>query len=847
MSGVTATGGGKTGKTGKAAASTWVAYNRRPLQPFLQRNLDKALQHATMGFSFSSLKSSVQRPERVIMESSDEEDEDPRPAKRRKIMDNNSKTRLAENTPGSTRVPTKVQSLKPSDFYGSSALASPAPEPDRKVEGKCREQSRIDSIRLNGINHNLSAINGNALVGNGQVSPVKIKCTLALFHVLEDDSMMDIYRVVETGTIRKSPEHHGSGFSRISLPPFHIPAAVLFKGQDPELDTPSSGSQQTSDFGRYTVQLLIEPQVVGRKEWLPLTANNFPTNSDLGRKIAAGKFDLNGIRQLICEFPLFESEWRSNSTRISVIYNKTNVSTSASLKVDVLWSLPSHLSKTRKIVTKPEEETPWGPETISEPSSIAPASPDEQLPLPSEPDSPARGHRRRANVPTYNLKALSAKAQGKLPRAQRNRDTQFEPRGPSWDPDTLGVTYSFGRNDTPDYSINKQHWVAGMTCPICCSDLKSVEKLQFHLTTNHTQLKFHLRPSNPPRISFFVEVNRPPKGASTRMMHDQSRILQFGKATCLLNMEKYINGDQRWLKTRQGPQHEEWPEHHKYRYNEPSLSPSLESSRQSSPDEVDYFRLAEHVPQLSNLPVRQRKKFYVPETKTPLYDLITKRVLRAGEELPDSDDEKDEHWLFQKQRDLVNDFTDVTDDEKDYIIRWNDYILPLRLTADTYLPAALVRFVESNRIWFAERHSRKRELLKYIEGNVMRGSIDEKRHDAFLSACIQHLQKGEEEYADIERERQKERQNKSPTPPPLPKPKGNRGYGICICGDLVRPIESVLCHDFDCLGRHYHKKCAAKQGRVVDKKSWICDDCLRTAAKEDGTARASNQAGGNGH
>jgi hypothetical protein len=808
MSGVTATGGGKTGK---AAASTWVGYNRRPLQPFLQRNLDRALQHATMGFSFSSLKSSVQGLERVNLESSDEEDEDPRPAKRRKIMGNNSKTRLAENAAIPTRVPNKVQSLKPSDFYGSSALASPAAEPDRVVEVQSRDQSQIDSIlklsetpinfkkllqiRLDGINHNLNAVNGNAFVSNGQVSPVKIRCTLALFHVLEDDSMMDIYRVVETGTIRKSSEHHGSGFSRISLPPFNIPAAVLFQDQDPELDTPPSGSQQTSDFGRYTVQLLIEPQVV-RKDWLPLTANNFPRNSEFAQKITAGEITLSRIRQLICEFPLFESEWRPNSTRISVIYEKTNVSTSASLKVDVLWSLPSHLSKTRKILTKPEEETQWGTETVSEPSSVAPPSPDEQLPLRSEPESPARGHRRRANVPTYNLKALSAKAQGKLPRAQRNRDAQFETRGPSSDPDTLGVTYSFGKNDSSDYGIKQQHSVVGMTCPICSSDHKSVEKLHFHLITNHTQFKFHLRRSNPPRISFFVELNRPSKGASTRVIHDQSRILQLGKVTSLLDMEKYISGDQTWLKSRQGPQHEEWPEHLKYRYNEPSLSPSPESSRQTSPDEVDSFRSAEQVPQLSNLPVRQRKKFYVPNTKTPLYDLITKRVLTAGEELPDSDDEKDEHWLFQKQRDLVNDFTDVTDDEKDYIIRWNDYILPLRLTADTYLPAALVRFVESNRIWFAQRHSRKRELLKYIEGNVMRGSINEERHDAFLSACIQQLQKGEEEYAEIEREQEEARQNKDLSPPPLQKPKGNRGYGLCVCGDLVRPIESVLCHDF---------------------------------------------------
>ncbi|KAM3078104.1 hypothetical protein ACMFMG_002594 [Clarireedia jacksonii] len=859
MSGVTANGGGKTGK---AAISTWISYNRRPLKPFLYRNVERALQHATMGFSLSSLKSSVQGLERVILESGDDEDDDPRPAKRRKMMDNNSKSRLAENIQISTRVPNKVQSLKPSDFYGSSALASPAPESDREAEVPCRDQSQIDSvlklsktpinfkkllqIRLHGINHNLSAVNGNAFIGNGIVPPTKIRCTLALFHVLEDDSMMDIYRVVETGTIRRSSEHHGNGFSRISLPPFHIPAAVLFQDQDPELDTPPSGSQQTSDFGKYTVQLMIEPQLV-RKDWLPLTANNFPKNSDFGRKVAAGEITLNRIRQLICEFPLFESEWKSNSTRISVIYDKTNVSTSASLKVDVLWSLPSHLSKAHKTLIKSEEDSQWGMETISEPSSAAPPSPGEQLSLRSEPESPARGHRRRVNVPTYNLKALSAKAQGKLPRAQRNRDAQYELHGPSSDPDTLGVTYSFSKNDSSDYGIKQQHSVAGLTCPICSSDHKSVEKLHFHLSTNHTQFKFHLRRSSPPRILFLVELNRPSKGATNRGLHDQFRTMQLGKATSLLDMEKYLNGDQTWLKTRQGPQHDEWPEHLKYRLNDPFLS-SLEGSRQSSPDEAGSSRSTEQVPQLTSLPIRQRKKFYVPNTKTPLYDLITKRVLVPGEELPDSDDEKDESWLFQKQRDLVNDFTDVTDDEKDYIIRWNDYILPLRLTADTYLPAALVRFVELNRIWFAERHSRKRELLKYIEGNVMRGSINEDRHDAFLSACIQHLQKGEEEYAEIEREQEGTRQNKDPPQPPLPKPKCSRGYGVCVCGDLVRPIESVLCHDFDCMGRHYHQKCAAKQGRVVDKRSWICDDCLgRRAASGDGATREKNHTGGNGH
>jgi hypothetical protein len=172
-----------------------------------------------------------------------------------------------------------------------------------------------------------------------------------------------------------------------------------------------------------------------------------------------------------------------------------------------------------------------------------------------------------------------------------------------------------------------------------------------------------------------------------------------------------------------------------------------------------------------------RKQYIVPRTAKPLYDTITKRILKPGEVLPDSDDEKEEGWLRQKSRDLINDFTDVTFEEKDFINTYNPFIINEHLTSPRYLPEALIRFTESHKKWFIEKNSRKKEFIKLMEVFILRGVVEEKT----LERCIDIL-------------RAAERANKgkdidmNDAAPPKP-----RALMDCICGEHTQAPNRVIC------------------------------------------------------
>jgi hypothetical protein len=139
------------------------------------------------------------------------------------------------------------------------------------------------------------------------------------------------------------------------------------------------------------------------------------------------------------------------------------------------------------------------------------------------------------------------------------------------------------------------------------------------------------------------------------------------------------------------------------------------------------------------------------------------------------------------------DFTDVTDDEKDYIIRWNPFIMEEQLTCETHLSDAVLRFVETNKFWFAERASRKGVFGKTMESFIMRGVVSEK---CFVK-CVQILKEAEKMEGSKEKEVMQEERPVSPSK--------QRGTLDCECGGHTQPPDRVICRgkvgyptSFDC-------------------------------------------------
>jgi hypothetical protein len=114
----------------------------------------------------------------------------------------------------------------------------------------------------------------------------------------------------------------------------------------------------------------------------------------------------------------------------------------------------------------------------------------------------------------------------------------------------------------------------------------------------------------------------------------------------------------------------------------------------------------------------------VPRTKQRLCDAINKHILTPEEELHGIDDNLETYWRTTKHVEMVNSRPDISTNAKDYIIKWDSYVTPLRLSSNFYLPQVLLRFLEENRVWFAEQSCRVREFSLHAASLRLRGSID---------------------------------------------------------------------------------------------------------------------------
>jgi hypothetical protein len=243
--------------------------------------------------------------------------------------------------------------------------------------------------------------------------------------------------------------------------------------------------------------------------------------------------------------------------------------------------------------------------------------------------------------------------------------------------------------------------VRGFSCPCCLYKLASLDFLRFHIATNHHSIKIN---SFAPDVDVETIINM---NLSTCIpsseITDSGIVLQLRSPNTPFNLEAYLDGDLSWIISRKVP----LASCAGGKPPDPLLSPAPSSggstsiSEETEPDETPRFK--------RTMPV---KLFRVPVTKTPMYDLMTRRVLKPGELLP-ADPSPDMSWQRQQHDDYIDEFTDVIDEEKDYLKRWDRYIASQRITSDCYMPAALLRFVTENQPWFSQRQSRRIEFGKH--------------------------------------------------------------------------------------------------------------------------------------
>lgn len=217
------------------------------------------------------------------------------------------------------------------------------------------------------------------------------------------------------------------------------------------------------------------------------------------------------------------------------------------------------------------------------------------------------------------------------------------------------------------------------------------------------------------------------------------------------------------------------------------------------------------------------RSIVVPITKRPLYHTVTRRVLVPGEPLSPPTRRADEAWRLQEHKDIVNDFSDVTSDEKDYILHWDTFMHNERITADCYLASALIRFLQINtapssesrfahRSWFARRSSRRRIFGLHVTALLLREVID--ANDVWTcTAMLREACSNTNELSDVESD---------PEPVCVV-----RGSTECICGKHVAPFEAIICNAKGCKRRFHHKKCVLGSPGARALKDWACPDCKK--------------------
>lgn len=814
-------------------------YRKEHRHPYLQRNIRRSLRSLVMGSALSSFKtpSGSRSRDEVVWPSDEEEEEDPRPAKRRRASMFEAAASRNEGEFGSrrlfdqvtiekTRGPRtsgKIQPVQPSDFYGKSRTAHMKPELPKRADFKPKTpKSSIDeeiiprtptnfkkALRLHitsVVRKSLSDDESTAFMRGRRsldVIDIKCRCSVALFSGKNDENpqvpitqkdYQEVFRKSSNCILRTTINDGGEVVRElVDLKPFDVPQDEMFVTRKKR----NHRGQFTHSWGfaeEYYVSITLEPAGL-QKEWPPfdpssLTNSDDSTNSnpvtDLLENTKVTKNDLYLIARMK---NLFEPSRQTKSAPLKLSHGSLRQEIPYALKFAIKWSLPSHLSDL------PTTNIKSGTGSAQSKSKVA-VAPTATRTLPGSPsprkgkdvqapESPAenRARRPRSNVTTYNVKALSAIQQGKSPRLSKSTDIRSR-SAPENSEDTEGVivTYTFGKAHSADFWIQRETTMMGLVCPLCRYSYSSLDDLRLHLHTNHSAYKFSLRRSNDHRIGFCVDIAKQGPRGSPRPLAEQARTFQLSQPRTLLDLEKFLNGDESWVKSREGPQHNLWPEHLQDHFHESSLSSSSHESRQSSPntsnDTDDVMDLENYHPKLS---IRPRRKFLVPKTSKPLYDTITKQILEPGTEIPNSDDEKDEGWLHQKHRDIIMDYGDVTDDEKDYIIRWNPCIMGEQLTCETHLGDAVVRFVEANKFWFSQRASRKREFGKTMETFLMRGVVDAK----CFAKCIAILKRAEK----LEGSKEKEvTEVETPVSPAK-----QRGALDCECGGHTQPPDRVVC------------------------------------------------------
>jgi len=291
--------------------------------------------------------------------------------------------------------------------------------------------------------------------------------------------------------------------------------------------------------------------------------------------------------------------------------------------------------------------------------------------------TPNRPLRKRANNVNYNLKKLSAQASGKehKPRPKAGQNAQVEGR----------VTYLPPINEP----VHLDSW----RCFSCGCPNDSLDVLRAHLKNFHLNYDYALEITSEGPLFRVTRISGP--------ADSPTKTLQLGKPTGPFNLKDYNEGDESWITSRLGPDH-----------SEPDV---LTPAKATAKKLFDKPAIKPSQPPIAAQSVgrrQEKKKVIIPDSSQPLFDPMSKARLKPGDELPKP--AVDNKWLLQKHREGIGEFSDVSPEEKEYICRWDAFMLEQNVTSRAYFRRSWLKFVKDNALWLASVGHRMIEFGKHL-------------------------------------------------------------------------------------------------------------------------------------
>lgn len=119
----------------------------------------------------------------------------------------------------------------------------------------------------------------------------------------------------------------------------------------------------------------------------------------------------------------------------------------------------------------------------------------------------------------------------------------------------------------------------------------------------------------------------------------------------------------------------------------------------------------------------QNAMINVPEISYRLFDSVTRQPLLPRSRVRDGEDDVDETWRISKQIDSLVASHNISETTRDYMKKWNTFMMRLKLSSNIYLAEALAQFVTDQKDWFAGRKDRIREFTLHANVLRLRGTI----------------------------------------------------------------------------------------------------------------------------